>query len=145
MSQGIYSIRNIVTNDEYIGQLQSDMVVMMNTGIGDGSKFPISYAWPSDLIAIERRMPPSDTGHRKWCSIEGKEYYIPGEVCDPIGKSWFYISGDDPRSDSELLEQFQFCRQRGTNFLLNVPPNKNGLICHDYVQALMKLRKNANI
>jgi len=129
---------------EHVARWQGDIVIMMNTGISDGSIFPIDYAWPSDLIAIERKLPPP-AGHQKWHTIEDKQYYIPGEVCDPIGKNWFHVPGDDPRPDEELLEQFHACRNRGVNFLLNVPPDKHGLIPDEYVQALLRLRKNAGI
>jgi len=70
---------------------------------------------------------------------------MPGEVCDPIGKRWFHFSGDDARSDDELLEQFRACRQRGANFLLNVPPNKHGLIPDGHVQALNRLRRSTGL
>ncbi|MFH1743330.1 MAG: alpha-L-fucosidase [bacterium] len=129
---------------EYIATLQPETHIMMNSGIADGSTYNVAYAWPSDLIAIERRVPPG-TGHAKWRNIEGKEYYIPGEVCDPIGKNWFFVPGDEPRPDEELLEQFQTCRERGVNLLLNVPPDKHGLIPDMHIQALNRLRKNAGI
>ncbi len=128
---------------EYIATLQPETVIMMNSGIGTGEQYNVDYAWPSDLIAIERRLPPP-CGYQKWRTIEGKQYYLPGEVCDPIGKQWFYVPGDDARGDDELLKQFQICRERGVNFLLDVPPDKHGLIPDNYVQALIRLRKNAN-
>ncbi len=128
----------------HIAELQPETVIMMNTGISDGSVFPVSYAWPSDLIAIERNLPP-ETGHKKWRNIEGKRYYLPGEVCDPIGKEWFFIAGDNPRPDQELAEQYLTCRQRGTNFLLNVPPDKSGRIPEMHIKALMRLKKNVNL
>ncbi|MGW8256784.1 MAG: alpha-L-fucosidase [Thermoguttaceae bacterium] len=128
----------------HIAALQAQTVVMMNNGICDGSQYNVDYAWPSDLIAIERNVPPK-TGHKKWREIEGKKYYMPGEVCDPIGKDWFWVAGDKPRSDQTLLKQFQACRQGGVNFLLDVPPDRHGLIPDETVQALMRLRKNANI
>ena len=103
-----------------------------------------NITWPSDLITIERKLPP-ESGHRKWRTIEGKEYYLPAEVCDPIGKEWFHVQEDDPRPDQELLTQFQACRKRGVNFLLNVPPDKHVRIPSEYIQALMQLRKNANL
>ena len=52
----------------------------------------------------------------------------PGEYCNPIAQNWFYVEGDRPQSDKELLKLFQETGQRGVNFLLNVPPNKHGLI-----------------
>ena len=73
---------------QHIAALQPQTVIMMNSGIGNPDA--VAYAWPSDLIAIERNVPPG-TGHRKWREIEGKKYYMPGEVCDPIGKDWFWV------------------------------------------------------
>jgi alpha-L-fucosidase len=127
-----------------IAKLQPEIVIMMNSGIDTGEKYNVDYAWPSDLIAIERRLPP-ESGHKKWRTVEGKEYYIPGEVCDPIGKDWFWVEGDKPRPDEELLKQLQACRQRGVNFLLDVGPDRHGLIPDDYAQALQRLAKNAGL
>jgi len=96
------------------------------------------------LLAIERNV-PAGTGHRKWHDIEGKKYYIPGEVCDPIGRDWFWVPGDKPRADDALLKQYQTCRTGGANFLLDVPPDKHGLIPDETVAALTRLRKNVRI
>ncbi len=115
---------------------------MMNNGIGDGSQYPVESAWPSDLIAIERFLPNSHTGHVKWRQIEGKSYYMPGEVCDPIGKEWFFAEKDRPRSDAELLGMYLIAVSRGTNLLLDVGPDTNGLIPVNYVDALMRLHAN---
>lgn len=128
----------------HVADLQPDIVIMMNSGIGTGEDYPVDYAWPADLIAIERRVPP-ESGHRKWRTIEGKRYYMPGELCDPIGKKWFYVPDDFPRPDDELLELFNVCRERGVNFLLDVPPDKHGVIPKFHVDALMRLRRNAGI
>lgn len=125
-----------------IAKLQPEAVIMMNSGISTGEEYNVDYAWPSDLIAIERRVPP-DSGHAKWRTIEGAEYYLPGEVCDPIGKDWFWVEGDQPRSDEELLGQLEACKKRGVNLLLDVGPDRHGLIPDHYVQALMRLAKNA--
>ncbi|MGD0922118.1 MAG: alpha-L-fucosidase [Terriglobia bacterium] len=129
---------------EHIASLQPDCVIMMNSGLSDGSNYNVSYAWPSDLIAIERNLPPA-TGHVKWRTIEGKRYYLPGEVNDPIGKEWFYVEGDRPRPDDELLKILTESRRRGANLLLDVGPNKHGLISDEYRAALMRLRKNAGL
>ncbi len=66
-------------------------------------------------------------------------------MCDPIGKEWFFVAGDKPRSDETLLKLYTECRRRGANLLLNVPPDKHGLIPDDAVAALGRLRKNAGI
>jgi alpha-L-fucosidase len=129
---------------EHIASLQADCVIMMNSGISDGSKYDVAYAWPSDLIALERNLPPP-AGHVKWREIEGKRYYLPGEVCDTIGKNWFYVGGDAPRPDGELLTLLRESRSRRANLLLDVPPNPHGLIPNEDRAALMRLRKGANL
>jgi len=131
-------------NDLYhfLSKKQPDSLVVMNHGIGDGSTYNVDYAWPSDVITIERFLPNSATKHERWREIEGKKYYLPGEVCDPIGKQWFFKEGDPSRSDEELLGMYLVCRSRGTNLLLDVPPDKRGLIPESSVRSLMQLRKN---
>ena len=128
----------------HIAQLQPDAVVMMNSGIDDGTHYSADYAWPSDLIAIERNLPPP-AGHARWRRIEGNRYYLPAEMCDPIGKEWFSVEGDLPKPDDQLLAILVECRKRGANLLLDVPPDKHGLIPDANQGALMRLRKSANL
>ncbi len=125
-----------------IADWQPESIIMLNHGIGDGSKFNVSYAWPTDIIAIERFLPNSHTKHEKWREIEGKKYFLPGEVCDPIGREWFYAEHDQPRSDAELLGMYLTSTSRATNFLLDVGPDQHGLIPQRYADALMRLRHN---
>ena len=125
-----------------IASLQPEALILMNNGIGDGENFSVRNSWPSDLIPIERYLPNSNGGYRKWRTIEGKQYYMPGEVCDPIGKEWFYTDDDAPRSDAELLGMYLVSTSRGTNFLLDVGPDKTGKIPKKYVDALMRLKNN---
>jgi len=127
---------------QQIAGLQPHAVIMMNNGISDGSNYPIAKAWPADIIAIERFLPNSHTGHVKWREIEGKRYYMPGEVCDPIGREWFFTEEDQPRSDEELLGMYLVSISRGTNLLLDVGPDKHGLIPEKYTGALERLRTN---
>jgi alpha-L-fucosidase len=127
---------------DQIAVLQPDAVIMMNNGVSDGTKFSVETAWPSDLITLERFLPNSHTGHVKWREIEGKSYYLPGEVCDPIGKDWFFTDRDKPRSDAELLGMYLVSVSRGTNLLLDVGPDRHGLIPTAIVDALNRLQKN---
>ncbi len=129
---------------EHIASLQPDTVVMMNSGISTQDTYDIDYAWPSDLIALERNL-PNPAGFKKMRRIEGKEYYMPGEVCDPIGKWWYWMDGDLPRTDESLAKQFAECRARGVNLLLSIPPDRHGLIPDYHVKALNRLRANAKI
>jgi alpha-L-fucosidase len=130
-----------------IAEWQPEAVIMMNTGFGDGSRFEqekLSYAWPTDLIAIERDRPPT-AGHQPWRTIEGQAYYLPAEHCDPIGKEWFFTPEDRPRSDAALLEQLEQCRERQVNFLLDVGPDRKGRIPAYVREALMRLRSHAGL
>lgn len=128
----------------HIAELQPETVIMMNSGISTQETYDVDYAWPSDIIAIERSL-PAEKGYAKMRVIEGKEYYMPGEVCDPIGKDWFWVEGDVPRPDDALAKQLETCRARGVNLLLDVPPDRHGLIPEASIQALNRLRKNVGI
>jgi alpha-L-fucosidase len=128
----------------HVSSLQPDTVIMMNSGVSTQETYDTEYAWPSDIIAIERRL-PVEAGFNKWRTIESKEYYMPGEVCDPIGKDWFWVEGDLPRADASLVEQFAACKARGVNLLLDVPPDKHGSMPEYWIKALNQLRKNAHI
>jgi alpha-L-fucosidase len=126
----------------HIAKLQPDAIIMMNNGIGDGSSLSIPFTWPTDIVAIERFLPGSYVGYQPVREIEGKQYYLPGEVCDPIGREWFYQESDRPRSDGELLGMYLVIRTRHANLLLDVPPDKHGVIPKPSVDALMRLRGN---
>lgn len=130
-----------------ISQLLPDTVIMMNHGITNGSKLNYNNVWPTDLMSIERYLPSSKRGYNPWFKVPltkttTEEYYIPGEVCDPIGYEWFYKENDQPRSDAELLGMRLICRERGVNLLLNVPPDRHGIIPEKFTTSLQRLRKN---
>ena len=133
----------------HMARLQPETVIIMNSGISDQAAYDVAYAWPSDLISLETQLPPPG-GHQKWRAIEGKTYYLPGELCDsirkyPKGTRWFWVDGDTQRPDEDLLKEFEGARARGVNFVLNVPPDKHGLIPTEEVAVLMRLRKKAGI
>lgn len=128
---------------QQLAQWQPNAVIVLNNGIGDGSAIRVEYAWPTDVTPIERFLPNSTTGYEPIKKIEGKSYYLPGEVCEPIGKCWQYEDHDQPRSVAELMGMYLVARSRGTNLLLNVPPDRRGLIADRYIDNLKKfsLRK----
>jgi len=129
---------------ERIAGLQPDSVILMSSGIDNGTHYRVGWAWPSDLISLETTLPPP-SGHVKWREIEGKRYYLPGEFNNPIGKEWFYVEGDPPRPDEELLSMLVESRGRGVNFLLDVPPDQHGLIPDKSRDALTRLGKDASL
>jgi alpha-L-fucosidase len=117
-------------------------LVLFNHGIGDGSELVPDRVWPTDLIPIERCLPNSAVGHRAWRTLEEGDYYLPGEVCDPIGYDWFHTDADQPRSDAELLGMYLVSVERGANLLLDVGPDRHGRIPQKYTRALSRLRTN---
>ena len=125
----------------HIAELQPDAVIVMNAG-SDGNTLSVPFTWPTDILTIERFLPNSNKGYQCVREIEGKHYYIPGEVCDPIGYEWFYVDHDVLRSDGELLGMYLIARSRHTNLLLDVPPDTHGVIPLQSVDALMRLKKN---
>ncbi len=127
-----------------IAGLQPDCVIMMNNGFYDKDRYDVSYAWPSDLMAIERGL-PAGGAFSKWREIEGRRYCIPGEVCDPLGKDWFYVGGDKPRPDADLAGQLTRCLENRINLLLDVPPDTQGLIPIESRKALMRLRQSVKL
>lgn len=129
---------------QHIASLQPECVVAMNSGISDQATYNVERNWPSDIIIIERRLPP-ESGYQKWRDIEGEQYYMPGEVCDTLAKEWFYLEGDRPKSDAELVKAFEQCRRQGVNFNLDVGPDKQGLITTEFRDALMRLRRNVKL
>lgn len=132
---------------EQMARLQPQIVVMMNNGTPSSEEYDVDYAWPSDLIAMEEGAPP-EGGYRKWRDIEGRRYYLPGEVCDsiaPIRQDWFWLEGDRPRPTGSLLKQFRSCRQGGANYLLNVPPDRPGRIPQEFIATLGELRREMGL
>jgi len=129
---------------EHISRLQPKCVIMMNNGFWDGGKYDVAHAWPSDIISIERSL-PADAKYERWRTIDGKTYYVPGEICDPIGKNWFYVDGEMPRPDEALAELWMTARKHEVNLLLDVGPDRHGQIPRPFRDALMRLRKSAGI
>lgn len=127
---------------DHITTLQPNTVVVANHGMNDGSEFREAYAWPCDGISIEQNLPP-ETGFQNWRTIKGRECYIAGECCATSSANWFHIPGEQPKPDKELAQLYHGCRARGVNLLLNIPPDKHGLIQDSYIQALARLSKSS--
>ena len=123
-----------------LAALQPGAVILYNHGIGDGEKLDVNYAWPTDVVTIERFLPVSGFRGMKEREIEGRRYYLPGEVCEPIGREWFYVDGDRPRPDEELLGMLLTTVARGANLLLDVPPDRTGRIPDESAEALRRVR-----
>jgi alpha-L-fucosidase len=143
---------------DHVAAISPDTVVVMNAGQSDGTTLNVEYSWPSDVHTIESALPSVGVeqwmrtglhGYQPWhdlVSERGVEerYYMPGEVCEGIGKGyeWFRDDGNELKSDAELLGIRLVCKERGTNLLLNVPPDTSGRIPQEMVDSLGRLRRN---
>jgi hypothetical protein len=97
-------------------------------------------AWPTDVPNTERRplQPDWFKPEQTW---QGKTYQLGYEHCDTICKKWFWVEGDRPRPVSELAQLYRDTHATGGNLLLNVPPDRTGLIPEYHVKALMELKE----
>jgi alpha-L-fucosidase len=84
--------------------------------------------------------PPTDTLNRG--NYNGK-VWIPGEADVSIRKGWFYHEEEDNtvKTDKQLFNLYLKNVGRGGNFLLNVPPNRKGLISPADSASLMNFKK----
>lgn len=71
------------------------------------------------------------------------KYWIPAECDVSIRPGWFYHAkeDDDVKKPKKLFELYLKSVGRGANLLLNVPPDKMGLIHENDSAALMEFRK----
>ncbi|MBE7172072.1 MAG: alpha-L-fucosidase [Williamsia sp.] len=83
---------------------------------------------------IERLLNTGSPDGTKW---------IPAEVDVSIRKGWFYHSQEDSlvKSGERLLDIYLTTVGRGSTLLLNVPPDKRGLLHENDVAALADFRK----
>jgi alpha-L-fucosidase len=66
-------------------------------------------------------------------------YWVPAEVDVSIRKGWFYHASEDSlvRSPENLMELYYSSVGRNSNLLLNVPPDRRGLLHENDVKSLI--------
>jgi alpha-L-fucosidase len=74
---------------------------------------------------------------------EDGNYWVPAEVDVSIRRGWFYHKSQDSlvRSPENLLELYYSSVGRNSNLLLNVPPDRRGLLHENDVKSLMAFRE----
>lgn len=74
---------------------------------------------------------------------EGGTHWIPAEVNTSIRPGWFYHQSEDSlvKSPEKLFDIYLTSVGRGSTLLLNVPPDRRGLIHERDVEALRSWRK----
>ena len=73
---------------------------------------------------------------------ENGKYWVPAEVDVSIRKGWFYHPSEDSlvRSPENLMELYYSSVGRNSNLLLNVPPDRQGLLHDSDVKSLLAFR-----
>jgi alpha-L-fucosidase len=74
---------------------------------------------------------------------ENGNYWVPAEVDVSIRPGWFYHRTQDSlvRSPENLMELYYSSVGRNSNLLLNVPPDRRGLLHENDVESLIGFRK----
>ena len=70
-------------------------------------------------------------------------YWVPAEVDVSIRRGWFYHQSQDSlvRSPENLMELYYSSVGRNSNLLLNIPPDRRGLLHENDVNSLMAFRE----
>ncbi len=82
-----------------------------------------------------------DLGSRQIVAKAEKLYWWPSEVDVSIRPGWFYHEREQPKPLRQLVEIYLNSVGRNSVLLLNIPPDRNGLIADADVARLAELRK----
>jgi len=109
-------------------------------------------SWPTDVINAEDTMPPPE-GHNPHVKFEGTTYYMPLEAWIPTGppfkplppmNSWFWRPGFTTQNAEKIASEYNDCRQRRTNLLLNLSPDTSGRLPEEAVKTLHEASRIIN-
>lgn len=85
-----------------------------------------------------------DLGSREMLAKNANLCWYPAEVDVSIRKGWFHPGGGKVKSARKLFDIYMNSVGNNCTLLLNIPPNKNGLISMKEVNVLKKLGKRIN-
>jgi alpha-L-fucosidase len=110
----------------YLKSLQPRCIVLANNArnLRESDVLSYEYPWKSE-------MPPPDNA-------------LPAEVCDTIqtGARWFWRESPGPsdlQAAPDIVAKIRECNRRNANYLLDVPPDPEGLISGPQLQRLREV------
>ena len=110
----------------YVKSLQPHCLVLGNNAhdLAESDVVSIEFPWKSTLPPVANR--------------------LPAEVCDTIQTRarWFWVESSAPgdlQSAETLAARLRACNERGANYLLNVPPDRAGLISGPHLRRLREV------
>lgn len=111
---------------DHVKRLQPGCLVLGNNAhtLADSDVISFEFPW-------RRELPPPGNA-------------LPAEVCDTIqtDQRWFWRAVGSPTDlvpAAELAERIRACQARNGNYLLNVPPDRDGLISGDHLKRLREV------
>jgi alpha-L-fucosidase len=119
----------------YLKTLQPHCLILGNNAHSLQDSDVLSYEYP-----WQHKVPPPGNA-------------LPAEVCDTIqtGSRWFWREARQPsdlQSADAVVARLRLCNERNANYLLNVPPDRDGLISGPQLERLreigVRLQSDAN-
>jgi alpha-L-fucosidase len=95
------------------------------------------------LLKKDELWPGGDFARILGAGHEDGNYWVPAEVDVSIRRGWFYHQSQDSlvRSPENLMELYYSSVGRNSNLLLNVPPDRRGLLHENDVASLLRFRE----
>jgi alpha-L-fucosidase len=95
------------------------------------------------LLKKDELWPGGDFARILGAGHEDGNYWVPAEVDVSIRRGWFYHQSQDSlvRSPENLLNLYYSSVGRNSNLLLNVPPDRRGLLHENDVKSLLDFRE----
>jgi len=129
-----------------VRELQTGAVMFSDAGpdirwVGNESGIGSSTNWC--LLNNDEMYPGGDFAKILGAGHENGSHWVPAEVDVSIRPGWFWHESQDSlvRTPENLLELYYSSVGRNSNLLLNVPPDKRGLLNERDVESLMAFRE----
>jgi alpha-L-fucosidase len=129
-----------------VRELQPGAVIFSDAGpdvrwVGNESGMGSLTNWC--LLKRDEMYPGGDFAQILGEGHEDGNYWVPAEVDVSIRQGWFYHKSQDSlvRTPENLMELYYSSVGRNSNLLLNIPPDRRGLLNEIDVKSLLKFRE----
>jgi alpha-L-fucosidase len=137
---------NWTNTNQIVREMQPGAVIFSDAGpdvrwVGNESGRGSVTNWC--LLNRDGMYPGGDFAEILGSGHEDGKYWVPAEVDVSIRPGWFYHQGQDSlvRSPENLMELYYSSVGRNSNLLLNVPPDRRGLLNEADVKSLIAFRE----
>jgi alpha-L-fucosidase len=125
-----YTGKNWPEIKAHVKSIQPNCIVIANNSLNDQETDIHSYEYPWLVAKKSKKTLPSGGNMSA------------AEVCDIMGPAWFWKSTENSsnlKKADEIVKMVKFCNDRRANYLLNVAPDKTGLIPDYTVERLRQV------